>query len=128
MGEDTCLFEEEDGSEQSQAGDEAGHDEPEVRHNVDVLVEKFVDTLESEDDDAVQRKCVSETKPVDTFSDDGDSQHEDARSEEVLTPVYGPVQAQQSLSVGTPGLIRDQNMRTDDSVVPDSQDSHHNGF
>jgi hypothetical protein len=67
MGEDTCLFEEEDGSEQSQAGDEAGHDEPEVRHNVDVLVEKFVDTLESEDDDAVQRKCVSETKPVTLF-------------------------------------------------------------
>jgi hypothetical protein len=126
MGEDTCLFEEEDGSEQSQAGDEAGHDEPEVRRNVDVLVEKIVDTLEAEDDDAVQRKCGRETKPVDTLFDDGESQHEDARSVEVLSPVFDPVQAQQSPSVGTPGVISDQNMTTDDSSdVLERRDNHH---
>jgi hypothetical protein len=46
MGEDTCLFEEESGSETSQTGEDVGHADPEVCHNADLLVKKFTDVEE----------------------------------------------------------------------------------
>jgi hypothetical protein len=57
MGEDTCLFEEENGSESSQDDDNAGHDEPEARCNVDLLVENIVDEVDDVDVDA-QGACM----------------------------------------------------------------------
>jgi hypothetical protein len=45
MGEDTCLFEEENGLEASQTDADVGSDEPEVRRNADLLVEKVVDAM-----------------------------------------------------------------------------------
>ncbi|GAU25531.1 hypothetical protein TSUD_280160 [Trifolium subterraneum] len=53
LGEDTCLFEEESGSEASQNDNEAEH-----RCHVDILVEKLVDGLEEEDDIELQLKHV----------------------------------------------------------------------
>ncbi|GAU38420.1 hypothetical protein TSUD_52450 [Trifolium subterraneum] len=49
LGEDTCLFEEENGSEASQNDNEAEHNDPDNRRHVDILVEKLVDGLEEED-------------------------------------------------------------------------------
>ncbi|MCI63414.1 DUF4283 domain protein, partial [Trifolium medium] len=43
MGEDTCLFEDESESEASHSEFEEGHVDPEARHNVNMLVEKFAE-------------------------------------------------------------------------------------
>ncbi|MCI47195.1 DUF4283 domain protein, partial [Trifolium medium] len=52
LGEDTCLFEEESGSEESHSHHEEDHGDPDVRRNVDMVVEKIVEGLKEED-------CVS---------------------------------------------------------------------
>jgi hypothetical protein len=54
MGEDTCLFEEESGSEPSQDDEGVGFVEPKASQNVDLLVEKFVDVDEDDDEDLGQ--------------------------------------------------------------------------
>ncbi|MCI04034.1 sulfate transporter, partial [Trifolium medium] len=66
MGEDTCLFEEENGSEASQSDYDVGHVDPENRRNVDMLV----DGLEEEDGDDFQGKSDVErsNKPDDNPS------------------------------------------------------------
>ncbi|MCI31746.1 DUF4283 domain protein, partial [Trifolium medium] len=46
LGEDTCLFAVESDSEASQSDNEAEANDPDVRRNVDILVENFVDGLE----------------------------------------------------------------------------------
>ncbi|MCH90959.1 hypothetical protein A2U01_0011883 [Trifolium medium] len=46
--EDTCLFEDESDSEASQSDNEAGHKDPDVCCNVDLLVEKITNGLEDE--------------------------------------------------------------------------------
>ncbi|MCI27000.1 hypothetical protein A2U01_0048198, partial [Trifolium medium] len=50
LGEDTCLFEDDDASEASQSDHEEGHGDPEVRRHVDALVEQFAEDFEEEDD------------------------------------------------------------------------------
>ncbi|MCI67389.1 DUF4283 domain protein, partial [Trifolium medium] len=42
LGEDTYLFEEESDTEESRSENEAGPDDPDVRRNVDMLVDNFV--------------------------------------------------------------------------------------
>jgi hypothetical protein len=48
MGEDTCLFEEENGSEASQNDEAERHGEPEDCHNAEVLVDKITAVEEDE--------------------------------------------------------------------------------
>ncbi|MCI86130.1 hypothetical protein A2U01_0107409, partial [Trifolium medium] len=60
MGEDTCLFEEENVTEASQSDCEVGHVDPEVCRNVDMLVDKIAKGLEEEDGDDFQGKADEE--------------------------------------------------------------------
>ncbi|MCI91076.1 DUF4283 domain protein, partial [Trifolium medium] len=46
LGEDTCLFEDESTSEESQYDTDDGQGDPEVGRHVDALVEKFVEGME----------------------------------------------------------------------------------
>ncbi|MCI48975.1 DUF4283 domain protein, partial [Trifolium medium] len=48
LGEDACLYEEESLTEVSQSDDEAGYDDPEVRRNVNFLVDNMVGEMEEE--------------------------------------------------------------------------------
>ncbi|MCI40997.1 DUF4283 domain protein, partial [Trifolium medium] len=50
LGEDTCLFEDDNASEASQSDHDEGHGDPEVRRNMDALVEQFAEGFEEEDD------------------------------------------------------------------------------
>ncbi|KAK2444862.1 heterogeneous nuclear ribonucleoprotein A0 [Trifolium repens] len=123
MGEDTCLFEEENGSEPSQADEDEGHEGSDVRCNVDLLVEKIVDELQEDDGDAVSERCGSATPiiPSDKPSMVGVSVEEDNWSEAVLSPVGG--RTRPSLSIGSSGELGDRNLRTDVScIVPETQD------
>ncbi|MCI81152.1 DUF4283 domain protein, partial [Trifolium medium] len=52
--EDTCLFEEESGSEEPQSEFGEGHGDPEVRYNVDVMVERIAEGLEKDVGDDLQ--------------------------------------------------------------------------
>ncbi|MCI13657.1 DUF4283 domain protein [Trifolium medium] len=75
MGEDTFLFKEESDSEASQSDHEEGHADPEVRRNVDILVDKIVDGLEDEECDDFEGQSDEElsNKPVDNPSIEGES-------------------------------------------------------
>jgi hypothetical protein len=57
MGEDTCLFEEESGSESSQADEDERQGDPEASHNVELLVEKFTDVEKDVDGEVAQGQC-----------------------------------------------------------------------
>ncbi|WJX65942.1 hypothetical protein P8452_50550 [Trifolium repens] len=57
MGEDTCLFEEESGSESSQADEDKRQGDPEASHNVELLVEKFTDVEKDVDGEVTQGQC-----------------------------------------------------------------------
>ncbi|MCI22292.1 sulfate transporter, partial [Trifolium medium] len=60
IGEDTCLFEDENDSEASQSDNEAVPGDPDVRCNVDMLVDKLADGLDEEDCIEVQEKIVEQ--------------------------------------------------------------------
>ncbi|KAK2377208.1 zinc finger BED domain-containing protein RICESLEEPER [Trifolium repens] len=113
MGEDTCLFEEDNGSEPSHADDDVGRAELESGRNVDLLVENFVDDVEAENGG-----CGENTP---TRSSGRPSCEEwDA---EVLSPVSNRVEAQSPPPrVGTPGESSTQLSRKDDlSQVQETQ-------
>ncbi|XP_045831281.1 uncharacterized protein LOC123922627 [Trifolium pratense] len=54
MGEDSCLFDEESESEESQADCGEDHVDPEVYRSVEILVDRFKEGLEEEEPDEVQ--------------------------------------------------------------------------
>ncbi|GAU25958.1 hypothetical protein TSUD_373590 [Trifolium subterraneum] len=62
LGEDTCLFEDESGTEVSQNDNEVEHDDPEGKRDVDMLVKKLVDGMEKEDDLLLREKPVEHLK------------------------------------------------------------------
>ncbi|WJX25076.1 hypothetical protein P8452_14151 [Trifolium repens] len=106
LGEDTCLFEEEDGSEPSQADEDAAQDEPEIGRNVDLLVEKCVGMEEEEEGDNVESQN-GDRNPYNNVSAVGDSEEKESWNEEVLSPVLSPVLARTdahlTLSMENPG-------------------------
>jgi hypothetical protein len=121
MGEDTCLFEEEDGSETPRADEDAAQDEPEIGRNVDLLVEKFVDLEEDEEGDGAQRQSGDDTRN-NNASVVGDSEEKERWNDEVLSTALDRPEAQLTLSVGNPG--GHNTFRTDvSSPVPASQGS-----
>ncbi|MCI22674.1 DUF4283 domain protein, partial [Trifolium medium] len=65
LGEDTCLFKDEGDSEASQSDHDEGHGDPEVRRNVDTLVEKLAEGLEEEDDKESQEIYQHSSNRVD---------------------------------------------------------------
>jgi hypothetical protein len=86
MGEDTCLFEEESGSEPSQDDEGVGFAEPEASKNVDLLVEKFVDEDEDEEgDEDLGQSGVKTPNLIDSTV--GDSEECGSGNEEVCSPV-----------------------------------------
>jgi hypothetical protein len=101
MGEDTCLFEEDNGSESSQADVDVGCDEPEARRNVDLLVENLVDVLEDENGVDAQGQCGGKTPNM-----SANIPSWEGWEEAVLSPVSNRAEAQQSPSVGSPGESR----------------------
>jgi hypothetical protein len=101
MGEDTCLFEEDNGSESSQADVDVGCDEPEARRNVDLLVENLVDVLEDENGVDAQGQCGGKTPNM-----SANIPSWEGWEEAVLSPVSNWAEAQQSPSVGSPGESR----------------------
>jgi hypothetical protein len=111
MGEDTCLFEEENRSEASPTDDDVEYDEPEGRRDVDLLIEKLAEEVRDEDVVDFQGKGDVEDGRV--------SEMKDEWNEEVQCPVFDRVEVQPSLSVGTPGEPRVQNLGPD--VSPQSQ-------
>ncbi|MCI16261.1 sulfate transporter, partial [Trifolium medium] len=78
MGEDICLFEEECGSEAPQSDFGEGYVDPEVRRNVDVMVERFVEGLEKEVGKDYQDQSGAEKagKPDDNQSFEGETEKE----------------------------------------------------
>ncbi|GAU51434.1 hypothetical protein TSUD_413340 [Trifolium subterraneum] len=74
MGEDTCLFEEENETEESPSEYEERNVDMEVGRNVDTLVDKIVDGLEEEEDEAFQVHSneVLSDKPVDILFVEGE--------------------------------------------------------
>jgi hypothetical protein len=119
MGEDTCLFEEDNGSESSQADVDVGCDEPEARRNVDLLVENLVDVLEDENGVDAQGQCGGKTPNMSANIPSWEEWEE-----AVLSPVSNWAEAQQSPSVGSPGESRVQLLREDKlSQVQETQDS-----
>jgi hypothetical protein len=103
MGEDTCLFEEESGSETSQSGGDEGHADPEVSHNADLLVDKITDVEEGDAGDNVQPQSGVKTPTV-FVSTSGVNEEGGEWSGEVRSPVRSV--AHLSLSEGTPGGVR----------------------
>ncbi|GAU51099.1 hypothetical protein TSUD_411800 [Trifolium subterraneum] len=74
MGEDTCLFEEENETEESPSEYEERNADMEVCRNVDTLVDKIVDGHEEEEDGAFQVHSneVLSDKPVDILFVEGE--------------------------------------------------------
>jgi hypothetical protein len=85
MGEDTCLFEEEDGSESSQTDADVGHAEQEVSHNVDLLIEKIIDVEKDGDGDAAQGQSGVKAPNI-VVSKVVDSEEDGRWFEEVRSP------------------------------------------
>jgi hypothetical protein len=85
MGEDTCLFEEEDGSESSQTDADVGHAEQEVSHNVDLLIEKIIDVEKDGDGDAAQGQSGVKAPNI-IVSNVVDSEEDGRWFEEVRSP------------------------------------------
>jgi hypothetical protein len=106
LGEDTCLFEGEDGSETSRDDEDAAQDEPEIGRNVDLLVEKCVGVEEDEEGDNVESQN-GDRNLYNNVSAAGDSEEKVSWNEEVLSPVLSPVlartDAQLTLSMENPG-------------------------
>jgi hypothetical protein len=102
MGEDTCLFAEEDESGSSQADEDVAKDVPEVGRNVDVLVDNLVNVEEDEEGVGVQRQSGDET-PYNNASAAGDSKEQESWNDEVLSPALDQPEAQLELSVGNQG-------------------------
>jgi hypothetical protein len=102
MGEDTCLFAEEDESGSSRADEDVAKDVPEVGRNVDVLVDNLVNVEEDEEGVGVQRQSGDET-PYNNASAAGDSKEQESWNDEVLSPALDQPEAQLELSVGNQG-------------------------
>lgn len=99
MGEDTCLFEEEDDSETSRAGEDAAQDEPEIGRNVDLLVEKCVGVEEGD----IVKSQNGDRNPYNNASAIGDSEEKESWYEEVVSPVLVRPEAHLPLSMENPG-------------------------
>jgi hypothetical protein len=80
MGEDTCLFEEDSAQESSQTDEEVGQGDQEVRHNVDLLVEKITDVEEDDEGAGVKTPIFGEATA-------GVCEEDDGRNAEVHSPV-----------------------------------------
>jgi hypothetical protein len=104
--------------ESSQADDDMGHDEPEVRQNVDLLVEKMVDALDDEAGANVQGHNGSKIMST-PGSDDGVKGQAGRRDEEAHGPSYDCVEDQPLLREGSPGRCRDS-LNDDSSLVQES--------
>ncbi|KAK2354954.1 heterogeneous nuclear ribonucleoprotein A0 [Trifolium repens] len=102
MGEDTCLFAEEDDSGSSQADKDVAQDEPEVGRNVDLLVDNFVDAEEDGEGDGIHGQSGDKTSN-NTASAVGESEDKESWNEAVLCPALDRTEAQLTLSVGNPG-------------------------
>ncbi|MCI43991.1 hypothetical protein A2U01_0065230, partial [Trifolium medium] len=91
MGEDTCLFEEESGSEESQSEFGEGHADPEVCRNVDFMVERITEGLEKDVGTDFQDQSAAEMagKPEDYQSVEGEIENEGARLGDTISPVSG---------------------------------------
>jgi hypothetical protein len=121
MGEDTCLFEEENGSESSQADDDVEHQDGEVRRNVDLLVENLVDGVEGEDDGDTPRLSGNKSPP-NNGSEVGDSEEYVSLTVEEANLAVEPAETHLPLSVGSPEGYRV--VRNEDPLgVPECQDS-----
>ncbi|KAK2421300.1 heterogeneous nuclear ribonucleoprotein A0 [Trifolium repens] len=102
MGEDTCLFAEEDDSGSSQADEGLAPDVPDVGRHVDVLVDNLVNVDEVGDGAAFQRQSGDET-PSNKASAVGDSEEKESWNEVVLSPALDRPVAVLDLSVGNHG-------------------------
>jgi hypothetical protein len=85
VGEDTCLFEEENRSEASPTDDDVEYDEPEGRRDVDLLIEKLAEEVRDEDGVDFQGKGDVEDGRV--------SEMKDEWNEEVQCPVFNRVRS-----------------------------------
>jgi hypothetical protein len=114
MGEDTCLFEEENGSEASPTDVDVGYDGQEGHRDVDLLIEKLAG--EGRDKDAIdsQGKCavIAPNVPDDCLSDGRVNVTDDEWNEEILGPVLDRVEID-------PGEPRVQNLEP--GTLPQSQ-------
>jgi hypothetical protein len=100
MGEDTCLFEEEDDSETSRADEDAAQDEPEIGRNVDLLVEHCVGVEEGEEGVIVKSQNGDMNNNASAI---GDSEEKESWYEEVVSPVLVRPEAHLPLSMENPG-------------------------
>jgi hypothetical protein len=95
-----------------------GQDEPEVRHNVDLLVEKIVDALDEEAGPDVQEPSGSENLST-TGSIDGVNGKEGRRNVEAHRPSSDCVEDQPLLREVSPGGCR-ASMNDDSSHMPET--------
>ncbi|MCI44495.1 hypothetical protein A2U01_0065734, partial [Trifolium medium] len=94
MGEDSCLFEEESGSEASQFDCGVGFVDPKTRRNVDLLVNNITERLEDEDYDDVQG--MRENEPFDK-PEEGEYEEEVERRPTTPSPGYNSVATSSNL-------------------------------
>ncbi|GAU10105.1 hypothetical protein TSUD_422320 [Trifolium subterraneum] len=89
MGEDTCLFEEEIASEASQSDCEEGHVDPNVRRNVDMLIDNIAVGMEEVANEVVHGKSDVELpdKQLGNTSGVGESEEEKEQLVDILSPV-----------------------------------------
>ncbi|GAU49945.1 hypothetical protein TSUD_408400 [Trifolium subterraneum] len=115
MGEDTCLFEEENVTEASQSDCEEGHVEPEVCRNVDMLVDKIAVGLEEAAINDFQGKSDEEFPDKQEFkmSSEGESEGEPERPVDILSPVSDRVEAQSLFRLGPQGEAGDRDSQND---------------
>jgi hypothetical protein len=99
LGEDTCLFEEEDDSETSRADEDAAQDEPEIGRNVDLLVEHCVGVEEGEEGVIVKSQNGDMNNNASAI---GDSEEKESWYEEVVSPVLVRPEAHLPLSMENP--------------------------
>ncbi|MCI39668.1 hypothetical protein A2U01_0060900, partial [Trifolium medium] len=93
--------------------------------NVNMLVEKFAEGLEEEENDASQGKNDEENsnKPEETQSAEGDSEEEGVRSTEIFSPTCVHVESSTNMSTGPQGESVGRVLRTcDSSCLPVSQE------
>ncbi|GAU48893.1 hypothetical protein TSUD_98840 [Trifolium subterraneum] len=115
MGEDTCVFEEENPTEASQSDCEEGHVEPEVCRNIGMLVDKISVGLEEAAINDFQGKSDVEfsDKLECKMSGEGESEWEGERTVDILSPVSDQVEVQSTIRLGPQGDDGDRDSRTD---------------
>ncbi|GAU34888.1 hypothetical protein TSUD_144190 [Trifolium subterraneum] len=113
LGEDTCLFEDESGSEASQTNNEVVHDDPGDRREVDMLVEKLVDGLEKEDEIELQEKLVDNIIDMQDVNHSGNEGivEEELQDAQLSSPSRCPGEDSSSLHSDSPGDCGDKVLR-----------------